>query len=188
MSSRALATRTVAGCTVAAVLGDLTEQPVDAIVNAANSALAHGGGLAGAIVRRGGAVIQEESDRLAPVPVGGAATTGAGALPCRWVIHAVGPRWGEGDEELKLRSAVRSSLVEATRLAARSLALPAISTGIFGYPKRDGTRVIVDELCRWLAEHPETSLRDVRLTAFDAETAGLFATAIASWRDGGSGT
>jgi len=187
MESRTLASRIVSSCTVSAVLGDLTEQPVDAIVNAANSALAHGGGLAGAIVRRGGAVIQEESDRLAPVPVGGAATTGAGALPCRWVIHAVGPRWGEGDEELKLRSAVRSSLVEATRLAARSLALPAISTGIFGYPKRDGTRVIVDELCRWLAEHPETSLCDVRLTAFDAETAGLFATAIASRRDGGSG-
>ena len=187
MEPRTLEQRTVAGCTVSAVLGDLTEQPVDAIVNAANSALAHGGGLAGAIVRRGGAVIQEESDRLAPLPVGGAATTGAGALPCRWVIHAVGPRWGEGDEELKLRSAVRSSLVEATRLAARSLALPAISTGIFGYPKRDGTRVIVDELCRWLSEHPETSLCDVRLTAFDAETAGLFATAIASRRDGGSG-
>ena len=187
MESRTLASRIVSSCTVSAVLGDLTEQPVDAIVNAANSALAHGGGLAGAIVRRGGAVIQEESDRLAPVPVGGAATTGAGALPCRWVIHAVGPRWGEGDEELKLRSAVRSSLVEATRLAARSLALPAISTGIFGYPKRDGTWVIVDELCRWLSEHPETSLCDVRLTAFDAETAGLFATAIASRRDGGSG-
>ena len=76
------------------MLADLTELPVDAIVNAANSALAHGGGLAGAIVRRGGAVIQEESDRLAPVPVGDAATTRAGALPCRWVIHAVGPRWG----------------------------------------------------------------------------------------------
>jgi len=187
MEPTTLEQRTVAGCAVSAVLGDLTEQPVDAIVNAANSALAHGGGLAGAIVRRGGAVIQEESDRLAPVPVGGAATTAGGALPCRWVIHAVGPRWGEGDEERKLRSAVRSSLVEATRLAVRSLALPAISTGIFGYPKRDGTRVIVDELCRWLAEHPETSLADVRLTAFDVETAGWFATAIAAWRDSGSG-
>jgi len=186
MNPQTLESRTVAGCTVSAVLGDLTELPVDAIVNAANSALAHGGGLAGAIVRRGGAVIQEESDRLAPVPVGGAATTGAGALPCRWVIHAVGPRWGEGDEELKLRSAVRSSLVEATRLAVHALALPAISTGIFGYPKHDGTRVIVDEVRRWLAEHPGTSLRDVRLTAFDVETATLFAAAIAAWRDGGA--
>jgi O-acetyl-ADP-ribose deacetylase (regulator of RNase III) len=187
MSSRALATRTVAGCTVSAVLGDLTEQRVDAIVNAANSALAHGGGLAGAIVRRGGGVIQEESDRLAPVRVGSAATTSAGALPSRWVIHAVGPRWGEGDEELKLRSAVRSSLAETARLDARSLALPAISTGIFGYPKPDGTRVIVDELCGWLTAHPETRLCEVRLTAFDEETAGLFAGAIASWGGGAAG-
>lgn len=187
MSSRALATRTVASCTVYAVLGDLTEQRVDAIVNAANSALAHGGGLAGAIVRRGGAVIQEESDRLAPVRVGSAATTGAGALPSRWVIHAVGPRWGEGDEELKLRSAVRSSLAEAARLDARSLALPAISTGIFGYPKPDGTRVIVDELCGWLTAHPETRLCEVRLTAFDEETAALFAAALAAWGGGAAG-
>jgi O-acetyl-ADP-ribose deacetylase (regulator of RNase III) len=185
MASRTLASRTVSSCTVTAVLGDLTEQRVDAIVNAANSALAHGGGLAGAIVRRGGTVIQEESDRLAPVPVGSAATTGAGALPCRWVIHAVGPRWGAGDEELKLRSAVRSCLVEATRLDARSLALPAISTGIFGYPAPDGTKVIVDELCGWLTDHPGTRLRDVRLTAFDEGTAALFAAALAS-RDGGA--
>ena len=185
MDATTLVTRTVVRCTVSAVHGDLTEQQVDAIVNAANSALAHGGGLAGAIVRRGGWVIQEESDRLAPVPVGGAATTGAGALPCRWVIHAVGPVWGEGDEELKLRSAVRSSLAEATRLDARSLALPAISTGIFGYPKPDGTAVIVDELCGWLTAHPGTRLRDVRLTAFDEETAALFSAALAS-RDGGA--
>jgi O-acetyl-ADP-ribose deacetylase (regulator of RNase III) len=187
MESRALAACTVSGCTVSAVLGDLTEQQVDAIVNAANSALAHGGGLAAAIVRRGGAIIQEESDRLAPVPVGSAATTGAGALPSRWVIHAVGPRWGDGDEELKLRSAVRSSLAEATRLDARSLALPAISTGIFGYPKPDGTSAIVDELVGWLTANPGTRLRDVRLTAFDEETAALFAAAITSRVGGAAG-
>jgi O-acetyl-ADP-ribose deacetylase (regulator of RNase III) len=187
MDARILEQRTVAGCTVSAVIGDLTEQRVDAIVNAANSALAHGGGLAGAIVRRGGAVIQEESDRLAPVPVGSAATTGAGALPSRWVIHAVGPRWGEGDEELKLRSAVRSSLAEAARLAATTLAVPAVSTGIFGYPKRDGTTAIVDELCSWLTAHPETRLREVRFTAFDEETASLFSTALATWGGGAAG-
>jgi O-acetyl-ADP-ribose deacetylase (regulator of RNase III) len=118
------------------------------------------------------------------VPVGDAATTRAGALPCRWVIHAVGPRWGEGDEERKLRSAVRSSLAEAVRLAIRSLALPAISTGIFGYPKSEGTLAIVDEVCRWLTQHPQSTVRDVRLAAFDGETASLFATAIAAWRGG----
>ena len=186
MAPRTLATHTVAGCTITAVLGDLTELQVDAIVNAANGALAHGGGLAGAIVRRGGWVIQEESDRLAPVLPGDAATTGAGALPCRWVIHAVGPRWGDGDEEHTLRLAVRSSLAEAARLAVRSLGLPAISTGIFGYPKREGTLVIVDELWRWLEAHPQSTLRDVRLTAFDAQTAGLFAAAVEARTAGGT--
>jgi len=178
MDRSELEERTVGGCIVVAVLGDLTTEQVDAVVNAANSHLAHGGGLAGAIVRRGGRTIQEESDRLAPVAVGGTAVTGAGALPCRWVIHAVGPRWGEGDEEAKLRSAVRSSLEEAERLGARSLALPAISTGIFGYPKEAGTRVIVDEVLGWLGDRSGTTLSEVRLTAFDRPTADLFAAAL----------
>jgi hypothetical protein len=94
---------------VEVVVGDLTEERVDAIVNAANSALAHGGGVAGAIVRRGGQGIQDESDQKAPVPVGSAVMTGSGRLPCRFVIHAVGPRWGEGDEEGKLRRGPRAS-------------------------------------------------------------------------------
>ena len=178
MEPTILESRVVAGHTIAAVLGDLTEERVDAIVNAANSHLAHGGGLAGAIVRRGGDVIQSESDRLAPVEVGGAVSTGAGALPSRWVIHAVGPRWGEGEEERKLRSAVRAALTEAGRLGACSLALPAISTGIFGYPKREGVRVIVDELRRWLEQHDDSPIESVRLTAFDEETAELFAEAL----------
>jgi O-acetyl-ADP-ribose deacetylase (regulator of RNase III) len=178
MEARVLETKTVGNRSIEAVLGDLTAESVDAVVNAANTQLAHGGGLAGAIVRRGGELIQEESNRLAPVPVGGAAVTTAGDLPCRWVIHAVGPRWGEGEEEAKLRSAVRSSLDAADRLEARSVALPAISTGIFGYPKDEGTRTIVDELLDWLDHHPETTLESIRLTAFDQPTAELFAEAL----------
>ncbi len=178
MEPTILETRVVAGCTVRAVLGDLTAERVDAIVNAANSRLIHGGGLAGAIVGRGGAIIQEESDKLAPIPVGGASATSAGTLPSRWVIHTVGPRWGEGDEEAKLRAAVVSSLEEATRLGARTLALPAISTGIFGYPKPSGTRVIVDTVCRWLEDHPDSNFDEVRFTAFDHPTADLFAAAL----------
>src|SRR5438876_5000465 len=92
------------------VKGDLTEERVDAIVNAANAHLAHGGGVAGAIVRKGGDIIQKESDRIGHVPVGQVAITGAGALPARHVIHAVGPRVGEGDEDTKLRNAARNSL------------------------------------------------------------------------------
>lgn len=180
MEATILHTVEVGGCSVRAVLGDITGERVDAVVNAANTHLAHGGGLAGAIVRRGGRIIQEESDRLAPVAVGSVATTGAGELPCRWVVHAVGPIWGEGREEEKLRSAVRASLDEAARLGARSLALPAISTGIFGYPKDEGTAVIVDEVWTWLEGHPDGAIHELRLTAFDEPTAGLFARAVAA--------
>lgn len=156
--------------TVEVVQGDLTLEEVDAIVNAANSRLLHGGGLAGAIVRRGGVAIQEESFTVAPVEVGHAAVTGAGDLPCRWVIHAVGPQWGEGDEPRKLRSAVRSSLDRATDVGARSVALPAISTGIFGYPLADGARVIAEEVVGWLRSHPEEPVELVRLVAIDEGT------------------
>ncbi len=178
MQSKIMETRVVHGCTVRAVLGDLTAERVDAIVNPANSHLAHGGGLAGAIVGRGGSIIQDQSNELAPVPVGGAAATSAGTLPCRWVIHAVGPQWGEGDEEAKLRAAVTSSLEEAVVLGARSLAIPAISTGIFGYPKKSGTRIIVDTVCRWLEKRADSDLNEIRLTALDEPTATLFARAL----------
>src|SRR4030042_591105 len=92
--ARILLTRSFGRGDVSVVVGDLTEEGTDAIVNAANSALAHGGGVAGAIVRKGGAEIQRESLEVAPVPVGSAVVTGAGRLPCRWVIHAGGPGWG----------------------------------------------------------------------------------------------
>ncbi len=185
MDSRILASATAGPCRLEAVLGDMTAETTDAIVNAANRRLAHGGGLAGAIVRAGGDVIQRESDRLAPIEVGHATTTSAGALPCRWVIHAVGPRWGEGDEEAKLRSAVLSALDEADRIGARSLSLPAISTGIFGYPKEEGVRTIVDELARRLGART-TQLETVRLVAFDESTATLFAAAIDALGEDGS--
>ncbi len=126
------------GQRVEIVTGDLTRQEVDAIVNAANSQLAHGGGVAGVIVRRGGSIIQSESDawvqRNGPVSHDKPAFTSAGVLPCRYVIHAVGPVWGEGGEEQKLGSAVFGSLELAEKLDLRSIAFPAISTGIFGVP------------------------------------------------------
>ena len=178
MDPHILAERAVGRCVLQAVLGDMTSERVDAIVNAANTNLAHGGGLAGAIVARGGAVIQEESNQLAPVATGEAAVTSAGALPCRWVIHAVGPIWGDGNEEASLRSAVRASLEQAVELGATSIALPAISTGIYGYPKEAGTAAIVDETRSWLVDHPDSSLAAVRFTAFDEQTAGLFAIAV----------
>jgi O-acetyl-ADP-ribose deacetylase (regulator of RNase III) len=161
----------------------MTAERVDVIVNAANTQLAHGGGLAGAIVARGGFEIQEESDLLAPIVVGDAAVTTAGKLPARWVVHAVGPVWGTGGEEPLLRSAVRSSLARVAEVEAESVALPAISTGIFGYPKHEGTRVIVDETRRWVAGRPETSVATIRFTAFDRETASLFASALRTMKE-----
>ena len=116
------------------VEADITRQEVDAIVNAANSQLRHGAGVAGAIVSKGGPVIQQESDAIGFVPVGGAAVTSAGALPCRYVIHAVGPCMGEGNEDAKLQSATRSALQKGEELGISSIAFTAISTGIFGYP------------------------------------------------------
>jgi O-acetyl-ADP-ribose deacetylase (regulator of RNase III) len=116
--------------------GDITALEVDAIVNAANEHLQLGGGVAGAIRRRGGPTIQEECDRIGHCSVGGAVVTGAGELPARWVIHAVGPVWrggGAGEERL-LASAIRSSLERAEQVGAKSVALPALSTGVFGFP------------------------------------------------------
>ena len=114
--------------------GDITEQEVDAIVNPANSALQLGGGVAGAIRRKGGPKIQEECDSIGGTPVGTAVITTGGNLKAKHVIHAVGPRMGEGDEERKLQDATLSSLKLADQHKLKSIAFPAISTGIFGYP------------------------------------------------------
>lgn len=136
----------VSGLTVELVEGDITELEADAIVNAANEYLKHGGGVAAAIVRKGGYVIQEESDRYVrehgPVPVGGVAVTGAGRLKAKYVIHAVGPRYGDPQGDEKLASAIRNSLLKAEELKLESIAMPAISTGVFGYPYERCARIM----------------------------------------------
>ncbi len=164
---------TIKGVHVRILRGDLTESPTDAIVNAANSRLQHGGGVAGAIVRKGGRTIQEESDRIGIVPVGKAAITGAGALKARFVIHAVGPMWGEGDEEMKLKSAVHSTLKLATERGFESLAMPAISAGIFGFPKAECAHIIVDEISSFVRSE-KTSLREITICLMDTEIIGFF--------------
>jgi O-acetyl-ADP-ribose deacetylase (regulator of RNase III) len=118
---------------------------VDAIVNAANEALQLGAGVAGAIRHRGGSSIQEECDRLGTCPVGQAVVTGAGSLPARWVIHAVGPVWrgGEYAEEMLLASALRSAFKRAEEIGAKSVAVPAISTGVFGFPVRRAAEIAI---------------------------------------------
>jgi O-acetyl-ADP-ribose deacetylase (regulator of RNase III) len=124
---------------------DITDAPVDAIVNAANDSLQLGAGVAGAIRRRGGSSIQEECDRIGYCPVGQAVVTGGGSLSARWVIHAVGPVWSGGNagEDALLASAVRAALERAEEVGAKSVALPAISTGVFGYPVERAARVSI---------------------------------------------
>ncbi len=150
--------------------GDITQSQVDAIVNAANASLQHGGGVAAAISRRGGAVIQQESNRWVRehglVPHDAPAYTSCGALPCRYVIHAVGPVWGSGDEDAKLAAAIEGSLRLAEDLSLRSIAFPAISTGIFGFPRKRAAKIFLDVL----QAHAFSTLEDIRIVLYDAPT------------------
>lgn len=121
-------------CKLQLMTGDITELEVDAIVNAANAQLILGGGVAGAIREKGGSSIQKECQRAGGTFVGGAVITGAGNLKSKYVIHAVGPRMGEGDEDSKLENATRNTLQLAVKKKLSSVGFPAISTGIFGFP------------------------------------------------------
>ncbi len=157
------------------VSADLTERDVDAIVNAANSRLQHGGGVAGAIVRKGGTVIQDESDKIGYVPVGGAAITTGGKLKAQYVIHAVGPRMGEGDEDNKLKSAINSVLSLAAEERLKSISVPAISAGIFGFPKDRCAKILVNETCSFLKGRPEQQhLELIEFCIFDQEAFAFF--------------
>lgn len=160
--------------TLRLVHGDITERNVDAIVNAANSHLQHGGGVAGAIVRKGGQSIQDESDQIGFVPVGDAGITGAGTLPAKYVIHAVGPRMGEGDEENKLKSAVWNSLRVAAEKGLKSIAMPAISSGIFGFPKDKCAKILVNESKNYLQNNPINSIEVIEFCVFDEKTVQFF--------------
>ena len=161
------------------VWGDITEEAVDAIVNAANSHLAHGGGVAAVIVRKGGSIIQEESNRIGYVPVGEAAITTGGKLTARYVIHAVGPKWGEGDEDEKLKNAVENSLRLAADHRLTSISLPAISSGIFGFPKDRCARIIWSTVCQILASSEAGTLKTVRVCVFDPPTRAAFELTVA---------
>jgi len=170
---------TVGATTIRAVQGDLTTLEVDAIVNAANVRLAHGGGLAGAIVQRGGYVIQEESNAWVlehgPLAPGTAAVTGPGRLPCRAIVHVAGPVYRDGgDNEGPLRTAVGAALAAAAGEGYRSIALPAISAGIFGYPKEEAAVVIASEAVVWAGERPN-ALHLILLVGFNEMMRAAFA-------------
>lgn len=166
------------GVTIQLAHSDITQECVDAIVNAANRHLQHGGGVAVAIVRRGGPQIQTESNdwvrQHGPVTHDRPAFTSAGNLRCRFVIHAVGPIWGEGDEDAKLTAAVSGSLHLADDLGLSSIALPAISTGIFGFPKAPAARVILIAVQEYFTSHPASHLQLIRLSLLDQSTLEAF--------------
>ncbi len=163
------------------VQGDITKQDVDAIVNAANEYLAHGGGVAAAIARAGAPVVEQQSrewvEQHGPVPPGSAAITAAGDMHAWNVIHVVGPvyRPGQDNEEL-LSAAIVAALDAAVGLGARSIALPTISAGIYGYPPAEACRVIVHASDTWLADGGR--IDEIRLVAFDGETADHFRRAL----------
>ncbi len=154
-----------------AVQGDITREAVDAIVNAANSGLARGGGVCGAIFAAAGPELDGACAALGGCPTGDAKATPGFRLPARWIIHAVGPVWHGGDsgEPQLLSSAYRRSLTVADEIGARSVAFPAISTGIYGYPLDAATAIAVGS-CR----DAETSVDRIRFVAFDDRTLATY--------------
>jgi O-acetyl-ADP-ribose deacetylase (regulator of RNase III) len=157
---------------VKVIKGDLLSLDVDAIVNPANNNLNHGGGIAGQIVRRGGVSIQEESDSLSPIKTGHAVITSAGKLPARFVIHAVGPRMGEGGEEEKLYNAISNSLRVAQEKGLTTIAIPAISTGIFGYPSASCAKIMKKALSDFLEK--ETTLKKIIVCLYEDDKYRIF--------------
>ncbi len=173
------------GQTLQIVQGDITIDKVDAIVNAANEHLQHGGGVAWAISKRGGPTVQEESDewirKHGPVTHSHPAWTLGGLLPAKYIIHAVGPVWGDthdagtrGDEDKKLSDAVTGSLRVADELKCSSISMPAISTGIFGFPKDRAAKIIFSAIETYFSEAKDSTIQTVRLVLFDDATVKVF--------------
>jgi O-acetyl-ADP-ribose deacetylase (regulator of RNase III) len=152
--------------------GDLTEMDTDAIVNAANNDLQLGGGVAGAIRRKGGPQIQKECNEIGTIPVGGAALTSGGNLKARHVIHAASMELGGRTTASALRSSTAHSLRIAAREGLKAIAFPAVGTGIAGFPLRECAEIMLQEVAKHL--QGPTSIREVRFVLFDAEAYGIF--------------
>jgi len=158
--------------TLEVIQGDITEMETDAIVNAANAKLIMGGGVAGAILRKGGGIIQDECHKIGGTHVGGAVITTGGNLKAKHVIHAVGPRFGEGNEDEKLRSATLNSLSLADKHRLKSIAFPAISTGIFGFPVDRCAKIMLSTAIEYVKG--KTGLERIVFCLFSKETFNIF--------------
>lgn len=165
------------------VQGDITAEQVDAIVNAANEDLQHGGGVAWAISKKGGPAIQTESNQWVrehgSVSHSHPAWTSGGRLPAKYVIHAVGPVWGDGSEDKKLSEAVAGSLRVADELKCSTVAMPAISTGIFGFPKERAAKIIFSAIENYF-ENNSSNIQIVKLVLFEQSTVDVF---VDTWAD-----
>jgi O-acetyl-ADP-ribose deacetylase (regulator of RNase III) len=170
----------IGACVLELVTGDITRQTTDAIVNAANSQLAGGGGVDGAIHRAGGPSIMAEICQRYPrgCPTGDAVITNAGQLPARYVIHAVGPIWhgGQRREAEQLASAYQKSLAVAVAHQCHSVALPSLSTGAYGYPVTLAAQTAIAAVVAFLREHQQPSV--VRWVLFDSGTYAAYAAAL----------
>ncbi|WP_156096968.1 macro domain-containing protein [Mesoaciditoga lauensis] len=157
---------------------DITKEKADAIVNAANSHLAHGGGVALAIARAGGDIINKESreyvQKNGPVPTGNVAVTSAGKMPSKYVIHTVGPIWGEGEEDEKLESAFYNSLAKADEMGLKSIVFPAVSSGIYGFPKERCAKIFFKTVEKFL-EGKTTTLELIKMCLFSKKDYDIFA-------------
>ena len=162
--------------TIELMNGDITELDTDAIVNAANAQLLLGGGVAGAIRTKGGPEIQAECNKIGGTFVGGAVITTGGHLKARYVIHAVGPRMGEGDEDTKLRNATKNSLHVADDHHVRSLAFPAISTGIFGFPLDRCADIMIEAVVQYIISS-QTNLERIVFCLFGNDALETFLSA-----------
>jgi len=158
------------------VQGDITEQDTDAIVNAANAQLILGSGVAGAIRLKGGPSIQAECNEIGGTFVGGAVITGSGNLKAKHVIHAVGPRMGEGNEDEKLKNATFNSLKLMDEYSLKSISLPAISTGVFGYPIKKCAIIMLSTAKEYLSK--ETQIKEVRFCLYSAPDFEIFEEAL----------
>lgn len=161
--------------------GDLTEMATDAIVNAANNDLQHGGGVAGAIRRKGGALIQQESDAIGSIPVGGAAITSGGALKARYVIHAASMQLGGLTTAHALRSSTAHSLRIAAQKGLKTIAFPAVGTGIAGFPMQECAEIMLAEAVAHLSG--KTSLEKIYFVLFDDGALKIFQDVWRSMKD-----
>lgn len=165
------------------VLGDITELRVEAIVNAANNKLVMGGGVAGAIKRKGGKVIEDEAVKKGPIEIGQALATGAGELAAKYVIHAATMGMDFKTDEVKIRNSAKNALVVAEELKVRSIAFPALGSGTGGFPLLASAKIMAQESLKHLREHDPSSLKEIIFCLYDNEAFQIFNKGVISYLD-----